>query len=161
MKLWVLIANSSFAEIYAVEKNGLSITKVQEIDFPDGRKKDSELLSERPGRGFEGPKPGGGKNYGRHAYSTAIDAHTHEQQVFAHRLAEILYKGKNDRSYEQLAIIAPPEFLGELRQTLAENVKKSIYKEVNKDIPASQKQQDRIDSICRLLDLKHPVTSER
>lgn len=158
MKLWVVIANSSSAEIYAVEHNGRDMHKVQHLEFPKGREKSGEILSDRPGRGFEGSKQMKGA-FGRHAYSSETDIRTQEQQIFAHKLEEILRKAKDENVYEHLAIIAPPQFLGVLRGTLSDGVRKLIIKEINKDIPASQTDQERIESICRYLDLKRPVST--
>jgi protein required for attachment to host cells len=160
MGLWVIIANNSFAEIYAVEKNGRDIHRIHEVDFPKGRQKSGELLSDRPGRGFEAPKNSGGSSgFSRHAYGTQVDVHSHEQQVFALQLSEILQKGLTDHSFDSLAIIAPPSFLGELRNKLSHGVNKTITKEINKDIPSSLSKQERIATICRLLDIKKPASS--
>lgn len=162
MSLWVIIANSSFAEIYAVERNGQEIHRIHEINFPKGRLKPSELLSDRPGRGFEAPKnSGGGAGFSRHAYGTQVDVHTHEQQVFAQQLSEILQNGLTKHSFDSLAIIAPPSFLGELRHKLSHGVSKTIIKEINKDVPSSLSEQERIATIYRLLDLKKPASSAR
>lgn len=151
MKLWIVIANSSSAEIFL--RKGLNIEKLHHIDFPAGRQRSGEFLSDRPGRGFES---GGSKMHGRHAYSSETDIHTQEQRIFAHQLADLLRKAITEKTFDQLAIIAPPEFLGELRRVLP-NLDKLLHKEVNKEVSTGLSEHEKIEVICRLLDLKPPV----
>ncbi len=143
---WVMVANSSSADIFAIN-NGHDMERIYHIDFPDGREKSGKILSDRPGRSFD--RRGGN----RHALGTEVDVHMHEQQIFARQLAELLHKAKCDNEFSKLALIAPPQFLGELRNMLSDLVKKSIYKEINKDIPAARSEQERKDSICKFLEL--------
>ncbi len=160
MTLWVLVANSSFAEIYSIK--GKTIERVHQLDFPEGRLKSGEIESDRPGRTFDRPSRGaGGASQGtsRHSYGSEVDAHTHEQEIFAHRIADILYKDKAQNKYDQIDIIAPPQFLGDLRKVLPEIVKKSVKREINKEIPSSLSEHERIESIRRYLELPSPASS--
>lgn len=146
-KDWVVVANSSYVEIFEVE--GKKITKVERIDYPQGRLKAIDILSDRPGRGFE--SAGGGA---RHAMSSEVDPHTHEQQVFAHQIANTLKKAKETNKYERLHLMAPPIFLGILRDILPENVVKSIHQEINKSIQESFSENERIDCIAKYLNIE-------
>lgn len=150
MTLWVLVANSSMAEIYAVKTNG-TIQVVHHLSFPDGRKKGNELYSDRPGRGFES------MGLGRHGYSSEVDAHVHEQEIFAHQLSELLNKAKSENEFDKLVLIAPPKFLGELRSSLTEQIKKCISKEINKEVPATFSDGERLEHVCKLLEIKKPT----
>lgn len=149
-KILVVVANSSFAEIYTIEL-GREMVKKHHLDFPAGREKDGQILSDRPGRSFS--KFGGE----RHALSSEVDIHTHEQQVFAHQIVDLIKKAQVEHLFERLVLIAPPEFLGELRRCLPESAKKLIYKEFSKDFPAFLSDHERVDTICRLLDIKRPA----
>lgn len=151
MSLWVLVTNSSFAEIFSVNKNGKEIKKEHHIDFPKGREKGRDILSDRPGRSFDSF----GNN--RHALSKEMDLHSQEQQVFSRQLSEILKKGKENHQFDQLAILAPPEFLGVLRAVLPEEVKQAIVKEINKDIPEYMSDHERIDTFCKYLEIQRPA----
>lgn len=156
--LWVLIANSGSAEIYAVQGKGISL--VQRLDNPDGRLKSGEILTDRPGRSFEGRGRGGaGIGGSRHALGSEVDAHMHEQQIFAHKLSDILKKEKALNKFDRLDIIAPPQFLGELRNVLHDNVKKCVHKEINKEIPSALSEKERIDWLCKFLDLPKLVSA--
>lgn len=145
--MWILSANSSFAKIYEVTGKGKNIVEIQHFDFPEGRMKSGEILNERPGRAFDRV------GVGRHALGTEVDVHMHEQKVFAHQLAKALYDGKVNNSYEQIAIVAPPQFLGEIKLSLEDQVKKCVIKEVNKDLPIHLSEKERIEHLCKYLDL--------
>lgn len=160
MSLWVLVANSSLAEIFSV--NGKEIKLVQRLENPSGRQKSGEILTDRPGRSFEGRGRGGAGSQGsRHALGTEIDVHLHEMQIFAHKLADILRKEKSLNSFDKLDIIAPPQFLGELRAILSDPIKKCISKEINKEIPATLSEHEKMDSIRKFLDLPMNVAARR
>lgn len=154
MSRWIIIANSSIAEIYSLD--GREFTKVQQMDNPDGRLRSGEILQDRPGRGNEG-KNSPGIGFGRHAYSSEIDPHVHEQQLFAHKIAEVLRRAKSANAFDKLDIIAPPQFLGELRKVLSEGVKLCIDKEINKEIPPEMNEREKQDAIRKFLDIRRPA----
>lgn len=146
-KDWVVIANSSYVEFF--ELDGRKIIKIETIEYPKGRLKGSEIVSDRPGRGFESSGSGT-----RHALTSQVDPHQHEQQVFAHKIAQLLKKAKDTNKYERLHLIAPPVFLGILRDVLQENVIKSIHQEINKDISPSLSENERIECILKYLNIE-------
>lgn len=161
MALWILVANSSFAEIYSL--NGKELNRVHIFDCPEGRQKGGEVYSDRPGRSFNRPGKGvssTGAGTARHSYSSETDFHTHEQQLFAHRIAEVLHKEKSSNHFDQLDIIAPPQFLGDLRKSLSESVKKTVSKEINKEISQNLSEHERIDWVRKFLELPRPTTSQ-
>lgn len=145
--LWILIANSSYAKLFEVKGHGRHIKEIQHIENPEGRMKSGDLLSDRPGRTFDR------MGAGRHALGTEVDPHAHELQVFAGKLAHLLYEANVNHSYDELGIVAPPQFLGVLNQSLDEGVRKSVFKEVNKDLPAHLSEQERIKHLCEYFEL--------
>ena len=150
--IWALISNSGFAQIYEIKAGGKDIKEVYNIENPDGRLKNGQILTDKPGRGFDSM----GKSIGKgsaHAYETMWDPHTHEQHIFAHKLNEILKKGKEDRAYDELVLIAPPQFLGELKQVLSDNVRKAVTKEIHKDLPPPIHPKERHEQLSKYLDL--------
>lgn len=145
--LWILTANSSFAKIYEVKGRGREIKELQHIDNPDGRKKSGEILNDRPGRAFD--SMGGG----RHALGTQVDVKEHQKQIFAQQLVKLLQEGLEKKSFEELAIVAPAHFLGEIKRIVSDTLKKRIVKEVAKDLNERISEQDRIAQLCGYLDL--------
>lgn len=148
-KIWAILANCSFVEIYEREP-GKEIKKILHEDCPEGRERSGEILSDRPGRTFDSV------GHGRHAVGTEVDVHLHELKIFAHRIAEIAHKGYSDLAYEKLVIIAPPQLLGELRRVLSDPVKKAIFKEIKKDLHERLTDAEKLDHLYRLLEIKRP-----
>lgn len=151
MAYWVVIANRSFAEIFEIIGSGKQIKPVYRLEFPEGREKSFDILSDRPGRSFNSV----GAN--RHALGTAVDPHAHEQQVFAKQIAEMLRKAREKNEFSELSIIAPPEFLGALRAVLSDHVIKTIKKEVRKDVPLDLSEHQRVEHIRKHLELSKPI----
>jgi protein required for attachment to host cells len=147
MTLWVLVANSSFAEIFSINHSPKKMKREHYLDFPKGREKSGDILSDRPGRTFES------MGNSRHAVGKKVDVHSHEQQVFAHQLVDLLRKSSSEQLFDQLILIAPPKFLGELRAILPEFLKQQVSKEINKDLPASLSERERMEHVDRLLAL--------
>ncbi|MBA3816931.1 MAG: host attachment protein [Parachlamydiaceae bacterium] len=147
--LWIVTANSGFAKIFEVKGHGRQITEIQHIDFPNGRLKSSEVNSDRPGRSFDSV------GSGRHAHSPAVSVHVHENKVFARQIADLLQAAHTNPSpsFDELALIAPPHFLGELKLAISNGVKKCIIKEIPKDLPEYLSDKERIDHLCNYLEL--------
>jgi Protein required for attachment to host cells. len=110
-------------------------------------KKNGDFNSDKPGRSFD--RVGGG----RHALGTEVEPREHELQVFVAKLAHLLDEGLKAKSFSQLAIVAPPHVLGVLVSHLHEPVKKLLIKEVHKDIPERISEPERIELLCKYLDL--------
>ena len=52
---------------------------------------------------------------------------------FAQQLADVLSAGTKQRSYETVVVVAPPHFLGLLRQRLSSETEKRLVATVHKD----------------------------
>jgi protein required for attachment to host cells len=89
----------------------------------------------------------------RHALGTAIDPHEHELKIFARQLSDFLEHAAAQESFDELAVIAPPHFLGELKLILPAIVRKFITREISKDLPITSNNKERINHICKYLDL--------
>lgn len=153
--MWIVTANSCFAKIFEVKGHGHQIKEIQHLDFPKGRQKGTEINSDRPGRAFDS------MGMSRHSHSTEVSLHEHENKVFAHQIAEVLRLAHDNKAFEQLAIVAPPHFLGELKQHINNGVKKTIIKEVGKDLPEHLSEKERIDHLSQYLDLWNRASSSK
>lgn len=142
--LWVVVANSSNAKIFCVNGIGKEIKKVHDLDHPESRQKGSDLVSDRPGRAYD--RVGAG----RHAVGR--NPLVHEHQVFAQEVCELLRKGFDEGAFENVALIASPDFLGEIRLSLTDQVKTRVVNSIDKDI-ASVDDKECVDLMCRYLDL--------
>ncbi len=126
---WILVANESEARLLKTGGDGMVLVK--KFDHPAGRKKDQEINSDRYGRT---------KNRigtGRSAMDPKVTPRVHERSVFAHELSGFLDRELAQRHFERLVLVAPPHFLGEIKGTLSEPLKKCIAATLSKDLPAS------------------------
>ncbi len=146
-KLWVLIADSSRAELVEVEGLGKTITLVRKFDHPKSRARNRALDTDRPGRMND--RVGGQ----RHAMESHQDAHRHEREVFAHQIIEALEKSLAEHEFEEFAIVAPAALLGDINHAMGKTLKKALLKEVTHDIAGIPDQKKRHDLMCKYLDL--------
>ena len=69
-----------------------------------------------------------------HHPASPADPHDHAKAGFALELADVLDKALNQRRFDRLILIAPPEMLGNLRNAFTEQVKHRVVCEQDKDL---------------------------
>jgi protein required for attachment to host cells len=129
-RTWILVANAAGAKVYDAGRAQLSL--LREIEHPEGRLRDAELVSDRSGRTR--------KAIGGMAPRTAVDPQTTPRAAEARRFA--LHLGKElDRAraageVEALVIVAPPHFLGLVQELLPRQVKRRLRASLARDYVA-------------------------
>lgn len=125
----VLVANASRARLWHVVSDGISL--VEEWEHPEGRVKESELLTDRPGRTFlDGPSPQ------RSAYERQVNPQTEENRHFARDLAAAVAKRMQNNDGVGLVLCAPPKFLGQLRGELPPPIAGRVVESLDHDYTA-------------------------
>jgi protein required for attachment to host cells len=124
---WIVVADSSRARILSTQSRVQAPTDVDALTHPEGRMKAQELNSDRPGRTYDS------HGEGRHGMEPP-DVHHHEQEVFAKEIAEHLEKARHAGKFAKLALVAPPAFLGVLRQKLNGQLGKLVSHTVQKNL---------------------------
>ncbi len=124
----VLAADAGGARLYQAEKPVAELALLRAFDNPDGRAHERELTSDLPGRAFDS----GGQ--GRHAMEQQVSPKQEAAIRFAGELADAL-ASESDR-YDKLYLVAPPAFLGLLRQKLNGRLNGKEIIEVDKDYAA-------------------------
>lgn len=94
--------------------------------------RDQDEISDRQG-GLAG-----GHGEGGHAFEAPTDIKRHEAEVFAKQIADQLEHGRVNHDYNKLILVAPPAFLGTLRQTLNDHVKALVSNSLDKDLVAEK-----------------------
>jgi protein required for attachment to host cells len=126
---WVLVADACRARIFESQALGKGMREVEDHVNPTGRAHGRDLLAEN----------------GRHTYANAgarqgyssqprSDPVEHEVETFAKRLADRLEKARLEGRYGRLYVIAPPRFLGLLRDKRTKDVERLVEREVPKDV---------------------------
>jgi protein required for attachment to host cells len=125
---WIIVADSSRGRIFEVLPTQ-QLHEIEDFLHPEGRRSTRELKTDAEGRYFAQ-----GNRFQTHTSSPQVDALEHEMELFAKTLSERLEKGRVEQSYERLCVIAPPKFLGLLRNKLNAKTRKLIEKELPKDL---------------------------
>jgi protein required for attachment to host cells len=125
----VLVAHDAGARWFEHRGPGKGLVALSEVVFEDGRRHSGELDTDRPGRAFDRA------GQGRHAYAVNEDARQHAVGFFAKELASDLAGEFHRGAFQQLIIIAPPRFLGVLRDALDPKLLRALIGTVPKDLP--------------------------
>lgn len=126
--IWIMVANGSLSKIFHNNGSKLRIKLLQEASSALAHLSSKELRISKPGRVYESANPA------RHAIEPKTDPHRKEKIRFAHNIASLLNEGATSHKFNELILIAPPEFLGDIRAQLIKHALKLIKKEINKDL---------------------------
>lgn len=126
--VWIVVANRGVARLFQASQPTGPLQEMEAFIHPEARLHDQDLVSDRPGRGFERSGPG------RHAEEPDSTVAEVETGNFAHELARFLLKGRNDGRYDAIVLIAAPAFLGSLRERLDGPTRHRIVLEVAKNL---------------------------
>ena len=125
---WFLVADSSRAKLYDVEKRTAPFVEIEDFVHPEGRLHEGDLVSDRPG------SDGGSIGQGRHVLDDKVSARDQAGIRFAAELAERLDAARNAGELERLVLVAPPAFLGLLRDKLSKEVLARVSKQIDKNL---------------------------
>lgn len=137
--MWILVCDASRARLFSSDGGPRpTFALAESFEHPSSREHTRDLTTDAFGR-----KPVGGKSgvngrpggfYGRPGAQPDTMPKEVEAQRFARSLAETLEKGIDAHRYESLVIAAPPHFLGLLRETICEKVRRRITQTIDKDL---------------------------
>lgn len=124
---WILIADAARARLYATRGRTQPWVLVRELAHPRSAAKVSEIVSDKPGRWQH--SVGGSRS--------ATDPRTPPKEVeaehFARELAQALREGYTRNAFARLILVAPPHFLGLLRQCLGNGVRDALAASVDRN----------------------------
>ncbi len=123
-KTWILVANASLAKLYSNCGPNKGLELVKEMNHPESRQKNKELVTDRPGN-IQG-SPGSG-------YEAQTQPKEQAARAFAQELAQEFYQGRNKNAYERAILVAPPGFMGMLNNELDGPTTKLVIDRVEKD----------------------------
>ena len=127
-KTQILVAESSRAKLFLAETPTAALIELEDFVQPEGRLHEGDLVSDEPG------SDGGSTGQGRHVIDDRTTASQMAQISFARQLAERLETGRNTHEFDPLVLVAPPEFLGRLRDELGATLNKLVVEEINKNL---------------------------
>jgi protein required for attachment to host cells len=125
-KLWVVVANASMARIFSLNKHK-DLKLVKELNHPDSRKKDTELVSDIPGQ-FRARGGVARGNFCARTEPKKVQVHH-----FAQEVAETLEHGRKTNLFDFLVLITLPGFQGTLKEHFNNHLLNKIKKVIPKD----------------------------
>lgn len=128
-KIWVLVANGHSGKIFESAKRNEGLKEALPYDLhmpnpPTGKKHGDE----RPGRVHESV----GEQ--RHAMEPRSDMEKLAKENFARYVATVLGEEAQKDKFDELVVVASPEFLGDLRDEMHGELRKKVVGEIDKDL---------------------------
>lgn len=128
--IWILVADSSAAHIYAARHRRADLSLVQSLQHEESRLHARDRGTDVPGRVHDRFGPA------RHSLDSAQGVKAEERHRFAREIAAVLAEGHRQKKFEQLVVMAGPAFLGTLRDCFSKPLAKAVVAEVPKDLVA-------------------------
>lgn len=128
--IWVISLNSSLGHLYSYEPKEHTLIRLESLQNPSAKLKDSDLTSDRPGH-YQTMHSAKG------AYQAPTSPHDVELDRFTKDLADSLKKGLDNHQYKQLIVCAPPHVAGVLLSNLDKQVEKTLLNTIKKNFVES------------------------
>jgi protein required for attachment to host cells len=126
-RTWIVVCDASYCRLFMKRQNNQDWVLFEEFEHPASREKGMDLYSDRPGNTSQGAGEA----------QRNLDSYTNIREVeavrFAHTICRMLESSYGLNAFERLILVAPPHFLGLLRDELKGPVVKSIFGTLDKD----------------------------
>jgi len=123
---WVVVADSSRARIFV--QRGRALEEIADRVNPEGRLKAGDLDADRGGRSFDIA------GEGRHAMEREHDAKRTKIIEFAKAIADEVDAQRRRGDVDAVVLVAPPQFLGHLRDALGEQTARIVRRTIDKNL---------------------------
>lgn len=132
---WILVANSSLAKLYANRGPKKGLTLLKELNHPESRQKNADLVTDRSGF-----MQSAGNGHG--ARQPQTEPKQYEAHNFALELAGELNQGRTTNQMQRIILVAPPAFMGlinsamdgQTSQLVSDRFEKDYTKTLPKDL---------------------------
>ena len=111
-KIWVLVADANRARYFETDSPTGDLRETTDMVHPESRLHERAIRTDKPGRAFDR------SGQGRHALSEQESIREQSAIAFAIEIADHLDNARTKHSFDRLIVVAPPKFLGELRERL-------------------------------------------
>ncbi|HSP58862.1 MAG TPA: host attachment protein [Halomonas sp.] len=129
MTTYIVVADAARARIFT--RDALKLVEQEDLVHAEGRLHEGDLVTDRGGEMHESSSATS-RSYGEEGAAT-----NHQDEIFAKQISERLYRARVENILEKLILVAPPRFLGRLRDKLdgptAKRVIHTLAKDLSKD----------------------------
>ncbi|MCC5881391.1 MAG: host attachment protein [Halomonas sp.] len=126
MTTYIVVADAARARVFT--RDALKLEEKESLVHAEGRLHEGDLVTGATGSVDESTTSARSQSRGN---SVAQD---HEAEIFAKQIAERVYKARVDNRMDKLIIVAPPRFLGVLRDKIDGPTSKLIIHTLDKDL---------------------------
>lgn len=135
-KTLVLVANQVRARLFALTAPNGRLEELDNRVHPEGRLKDRDLGADRPGRAFDS------MGEGRHAMGKQRSPSEQLSIRFAGEVVDWLDERYRGDGFERLVLVAPPRFLGLIRDALTPTLAQAVGLAVDKDLASIERPEE-------------------
>ena len=128
MTIWVVVADAGRARVFEAESLKGELVEIMDKADPLRRIPENELASDEPGRN-RGPS-----GIGSHGMQEKVTLQEAEDRRFAGELVDDIRHALDTNRISSFFMMAPPHFLGILRNTMPDHVAKALAGDLNKDL---------------------------
>jgi protein required for attachment to host cells len=126
---WVLVCDAAKARVFEIRDGDPTWHAVELVLHEGSRSKASELVG-----GPSGTRSSEGRSVHHNALAPASSPKEVEKDGFAHTLATTLDQAMRSARFRKWVLVAPPHFLGLMRQELTSELEKHLLTTVDKDL---------------------------
>lgn len=127
-RTWIVVADAARARAFLLNKSEKTLETMWSHESVAATLASRDIASDRPGRTFDR------SGHGRHGMEAPTDPARYEKERFAREVVQKLDDGRKRNAFDILIIVAPPQFLGDMRSTMPVPLQKRISLEVDKDL---------------------------
>lgn len=133
---WIIVADRVRARLFEMNKKNGALSEIRTIINANGREPKGSRGNTKPTRSFDSV------GMARHAVEPRTTPEEKIAEKFARDLNIVLETGRTQNLYTHLVLIAPPRFLGMLRNALGPKLAPHVIKEIEHDL--TQKSEEEI-----------------
>jgi protein required for attachment to host cells len=122
---WVLVADSSAARIFDAPSPTGALEEIASYAHAEGRMHERDMRTDEPGVTHDSA------GYAKHGMEPKVKPKEQEAIGFARFLADRLESARSKSEIDRIILVAPPEFLGHLRNVLDDDARKIVDGEYN------------------------------
>lgn len=140
-KTWLVVANAHQCRIFQYQKAINQLTLLNKFQHEESKLKRNALVADGSGSYRSSSAVNA-------AYSEIADPKYVEKQNFAREIVGELEQGRVASDFNDLFIVAPPQFHGLINKNCNKNLSRMVVKDVQKDYCACDKNK-LLDFICQ------------
>ncbi len=130
MTTYIVVADAARARIFT--RDALKLVEQESLVHAEGRLHEGDLVTDHRGGEVQESTSTTSRSSGEEGAAT-----NHQEEIFAKQVSERLYRARVENAMEKLILVAPPRFLGRLRDKLdgptAKRVIHTLAKDLSKD----------------------------